>query len=148
MRARYGGAPPGYASFLQAVAEAHDASDSIWFWCEADLKRDDPSDFRCTDVESMSLEDVTDEDERRDIVHFWDSHFPVMMAVHSDYDFLAVSLSGPHVGSVVHGYAPEWEVDRVAESFDEWLALLTAALRARAVSEGSPLALRVFTGSL
>jgi hypothetical protein len=146
LRARFASAPPEYLPFLQAVAEAHDASESVWFWCEADLRRDDPSGFRWNDVETMSLEGVTDDVERRAIVSFWDRHFPIMMAVHRDYDFLALSLSGSDAGSIVHGFAPEWEPERVAASFDDWLALLTGALRGSEPTEPSTLALQVFSG--
>jgi hypothetical protein len=50
-----------------------------------------------------------------------------MMAVHSDYDYLAVRLAEPDAGSIVHGYAPEWmEPARVARSFEEFLRSFTA----------------------
>ena len=55
-----------------------------------------------------------------------------MLAVHSDYDYLAVSLDD---GSVVHGCAPEWEdATPVAGSFPEFLRALeseAAAAEAR-----------------
>jgi hypothetical protein len=46
-----------------------------------------------------------------------------MMAVHSDYDYLAVRLAQPNLGSIVHGFAPEWDhPSLVARSFEEFLA--------------------------
>jgi hypothetical protein len=42
-----------------------------------------------------------------------------MLAVHSDYDYLAIRLSD---GSVVHGFAPEWDAPSpIAGSFAEFL---------------------------
>lgn len=50
-----------------------------------------------------------------------------MMAVHSDYDYLAVRLAGPDAGSIVHGYAPEWEEPaRIPRSFEEFPQSFTA----------------------
>ena len=44
----------------------------------------------------------------------------------SDYDHLAVRLAEPHLGSIVHGYAPGWEKpSRIAGSFEEFLARFT-----------------------
>lgn len=61
---------------------------------------------------------------------FWDGHLPVMFALHSDYDYLAVRISD---GAVVHGYGPAWEEpDMVARSFKALLsALATEADAAR-----------------
>lgn len=59
---------------------------------------------------------------------FWDRHFPFMPAVHSDYDYLAVSLEGQSYGEIMHGFAPEFEAaSMVAPSFKEFLALFKLA---------------------
>ncbi len=53
------------------------------------------------------------------IRRFWDRYFPFMLAVHSDYDYLAIDTE---TGKVVHGFAPEWEEPLVvAESFANFL---------------------------
>ena len=91
----------------------------------------------------MGLEAANgDPDWQHEVTAFWDRHFPVMLAVHSDYDYLAVSLDG---GSVVHGSAPQWEdASPVAGSFLEFLRALeseAAAVEARwpfAVFLGGP----------
>lgn len=51
-----------------------------------------------------------------------------MFAVHSDYDYLAVCLDSKDFGSIVHGYAPEWEEpSQVASSFPAFLSAFARA---------------------
>lgn len=71
----------------------------------------------------MALEAATgDPDWQSEISDFWDRHFPVMLAVHSDYDYLAINIDD---GSVAHGSAPDWEeTSPVAGSFPEFLRAL------------------------
>jgi len=78
----------------------------------------------------MALENLDDPVERASITSFWDSHFPFMLAVHSDYDYLAIRLTTEGFGSVVHGYAPEWEdPTSIAGSFKAFLKAFTAAAK-------------------
>ena len=47
-----------------------------------------------------------------------------MLAVHSDYDYLAVSLAEDSYGQIVHGYGPEFEeTSIVAPSFAHFMRL-------------------------
>ena len=52
------------------------------------------------------------------ITHFWDTHIPMMSAVHSEYAYLAISLSSEEYGAIVYGYAPEFEesVTKICDS--------------------------------
>jgi hypothetical protein len=77
----------------------------------------------------MALETYDDDPVyRAGIKAFWDSHFPFMLAVHSDYDYLAIRLTPDGFGNVVHGYAPEWEEPSpIAVSFAAFLEAFTAA---------------------
>jgi prepilin-type processing-associated H-X9-DG protein len=91
----------------------------------------------------MALGSATDEEDRRTIVSFWDGHVPIMMAPDGDYDCLAIAVGEERRGSVVHGCAPEWEEVDHAESFGDWLAMLSSSLRDPASVPNSPLALRL-----
>ena len=69
----------------------------------------------------MSLE-RDDPDAQKQVRGFWDFHFPFMLAVHSDYDYLAVSLDERFYGQVVHGCGPAFEeTSLVAPSFSLFL---------------------------
>lgn len=76
----------------------------------------------------MALEAADDEAERTAITAFWDAHFPLLLAVHSDYDYFAVRVGGEAHGAVVHGCAPEWEQPtEVAPTLATFLAALATA---------------------
>jgi hypothetical protein len=76
----------------------------------------------------MALETYDDPIYRAGIKAFWDSHFPFMLAVYSDYDYLAIRLTSEGFGSVVHGYAPDWEEPSpIADSFAAFLEAFTIA---------------------
>jgi hypothetical protein len=145
---RYGSLPPSYEAFIAGVNRASSADDGVWFVCEPDLDERDPKAFAWNEIEKMALASATDAAEKQRITSFWDRHFPIMMAPNGDYDYVAIVVTGVGQGSVVHGFAPEWEeVDRVADSFENWLLMLAHALREPGAPAG-PLALRVMSRSL
>ena len=79
----------------------------------------------------MSLEGLDDPQARAEITAFWNSHFPIMLAVHSDYDYLAVRLTPEAFGTIVHGFAPEWEQPApVGASFNVFLEAFAATAKA------------------
>jgi len=82
--------------------------------------------FRWNEYELMALEIAGTEQERSAITRFWDDHFPFLLAVHSDYDYLAIRVSDGHV---MHGFGPEWEQPSVvATSFDAFVECVRAEL--------------------
>lgn len=118
---RYPAIPADVEAFLAGLAACVSPNESSWFLTATDYARKLGSGFRWNEIELMMLEGAEGDPARQaEVRAFWDGHFPIMLAVHSDYDFLAVRLSD---GAVVHGYAPEWESSQVARSFT---ALLTA----------------------
>ncbi len=131
----------GQQELLRRIARATSADEAVWFVCEDDFRRDDPEGFAWNEIERMELESAASASERRAIVRFWDRHVPVMMAPDGDYDYLAIALDS---GAVVHGCAPDWEdVVVVAGALDDWLAMLSRALRDPRPRRGDPLALRL-----
>ena len=93
----------------------------------AEFRKTDAEGFRWNEYELMALEAAAgDPDRQSEVRAFWNGHLPIMMAVHSDYDYLAVRLAQPNFGSIVHGFAPEWETaSLVSRSFEEFLARFT-----------------------
>jgi hypothetical protein len=135
---RYPILPAEVVTFLSSLEVCCNQLENAWFLTAEDLAREEDVGFRWNEYERMALEDLDDPVERSAITTFWDSHFPFMMAVHSDYDYLAIRLTADSFGNVVHGYAPEWEEpSTIAESFAEFLEALTSA--AAAPQAGYPL---------
>jgi hypothetical protein len=141
---RYGALPASYDAFLREIALATSADEGVWFVCEGEFRRAPGCGFLWNEIERMALAASADAEEKRSIVSFWDVHLPIMMAPNGDYDYLAIAMGGAQRGTVVHGYAPESErVERVADSFDAWLAMFSRALREPGSIANGPLALRV-----
>lgn len=140
--ARYPRVPAGVLRLLSALEACCSPKETVWFLTAKDYARTGDAGFRWNEFEIMSLDSADGDPElEAEIRSFWDGHFPVMLAVHSDYDYLAVRLSD---GAVVHGYAPEWESPgEVAASF----AALLIALEAEADAERDDGPFHIFVGS-
>lgn len=125
--ARYPFVPAAITDFLGRLEVCHNETEDIWMLTPEEFRKTDPDGFRWNEYELMALENNHDDPAvQADVRSFWDEHLPIMLAVHSDYDYLAVRLAEPERGSIVHGFAPEWEsTSRVARSFEEFLALFT-----------------------
>jgi hypothetical protein len=131
LRRRYPRLPVELTDFLERIESAANADENIWFLCRADFRNTDAQSFRWNEFELMLLEN-DDAKQQAETRRFWDLHFPFMLATHSDYDYLAVSLEEQSYGQVVHGCELELqEPSVVAPSLAEFLALFkeTAAGR-------------------
>ena len=128
VRARYPAVPPEVTRFLEQFDVAHNADENVWFLTPTDFRQSDPEGFQWNEYERMALETEAGRPESQSAVRaFWNDHLPIMLAVHSDYDYLAVRVAGPEAGSIVHGFAPDWEQpSRVARSLEEFLQSFTA----------------------
>jgi hypothetical protein len=121
--ARYVGLPIEGPTFLSDLEICCSGDETAWFLTADNYARTSGPGFRWNECEVMALEAATgDPDWQSEISDFWDRHFPVMLAVHSDYDYLAINIDD---GSVAHGSAPDWEeTSPVAGSFPEFLRAL------------------------
>jgi hypothetical protein len=127
VRQRYPRVPVELTGFLEAIESCTNAAEDVWFLCRADYHRTDDQGFRWNEFELMGLE-TGDTEGQQQLRGFWDLHLPFMLAVHSDYDYLAVSLDERSYGQVVHGCGPEFEeASSVAPSFAQFLTLLREA---------------------
>src|SRR5512132_3688196 len=127
IRARYPDVPSTVEEFLSALDVCHNGAEDAWMLTPAEFRKTDAEGFRWNEYELMALEAAEGEPDRQSEVRaFWNGHLPIMMAVHSGYDYLAVRLAQPNFGSIVHGFAPEWEnASFVSRSFEEFLARFT-----------------------
>ena len=137
LQRRYPRVPAEVIAFLESFEACVNEDETVWFLCREDYRRVDGESFRWNEFEIMTLEEADEESARR-IRAFWDVHFPIMLAVHSDYDYLAVSLDVRAYGQIVHGSGPEFEAaSLVAPTFAEFLVLLRE--EAAGVRESYPL---------
>jgi hypothetical protein len=128
---RYTRLPTELVAFLEKFDSAVNADETVWFLCREDYRRTGGESFRWNEFELMVLEDA-DAEEQAQIRKFWDRHFPFALAVHSDYDYLAVSLDPASFGTIVHGCGPDFEeTTAVAPSFAEFLRLHREAAAGR-----------------
>ncbi len=107
---------------LGQVRRCARTDDSSWL-LGADDYTSTSSAFRWNEYEEMALDAAISDADRSAIRSFWDAHLPFLLAVHSDYDYLAIRVAD---GAIVHGFAPEWEQPEiVAANFDELVERLT-----------------------
>jgi hypothetical protein len=139
LRARYPRLPADLIGFLEVLESCVNSEENVWLLCPGDYRTDPgPEAFRWNEFELMSLEARDDPEKQKEIRRFWDLHFPFMLAVHSDYDYLAVSLAPETYGQIVHGCGPEFEeISTVAASFAAFLSLLKD--EAAGATDGYPL---------
>ena len=127
---RYPRVPAELVAFLESLDSGVNADETVWFLCREDFRRTDDQAFRWNEFERMVLEDASPEDQQR-TRQFWDRHFPFMLCVHSDYDYLAVDLGARSYGAIVHGCGPSFEeTSLIAPSFEQFLKIFKDAVAA------------------
>jgi hypothetical protein len=138
--------PSAVIEFLTSFDRCTSPDDAIWFLTRTSYAHVSSDGLGWNAVEMMALDFCNDAYENAAVRRFWDIHFPFMMAVHSDYDYLAIRLSEGGFGAVVHGFAPEWEEPSVVTtSFTDFLDLFASA--AAAASADYPLSVFLDTDS-
>lgn len=130
VRKRYPLLPVDLELFLGAIDSCMNGNRTVWFLTPDDYRRNRVGQFRWNEHELMCLEAAEgDNDEVGRIRAYWDTRFPFMFAVHSDYDYLAIDLSPDLFGQVVHGYMPEpQESSTVAISFAQFSEMFISAI--------------------
>ena len=116
----------GVLEVLSQIKRCIRADEQSWLIAFSDFQSSSSLGFRWNEYEIMALESAATERERSLITRFWDEHFPFLLAVQADYDYLAIRISD---GSVVHGCAPEWEHPTVfASSFGAFVERVSSAV--------------------
>ena len=121
---RYPTLPVEVTRFLGSLATGHNAAQSVWFLTPEDYARiPNGEEFAWNELELMNEREHMGGENA-----FWDEHFPILYAVHSDYDYLAVRLTAEGFGSIVHSFAPFWEEPTVlAPDFTTFLEVFATA---------------------
>lgn len=120
---RYRWLPGDALEFAETLEQAVSPDETAWLLTSADFAGTSSAAFAWNEWERQSLDAAgSDEDWRREISHFWDEHFPIMMSVKAGYAYFAIQMQAL---SVVVGEAPEFEeVSRVAASLAEFVDVL------------------------
>ena len=130
IRRRYPRLPQEVVDLVTGLQACRNVDDDAWLLTAADFADANPDGFAWNAYETMALEEADDDAARAAITAFWDAHFPLLLAVHSDYDYFAVSLAPASFGAIVHGHAPEWEqTSQVAASLAAFVDALAQAAR-------------------
>ena len=126
---RYPRLPDEVKGFLGQIECCLNPQEDAWLLGAPDYVKTPDVAFPWDAIEQLALESCDSAAERAEQASFWDNHFPIAISVRADDDYLAVCLSADAFGSVVHGYAPEWENPRiVSHSFREFLHAFEHAL--------------------
>jgi hypothetical protein len=124
---RYKELPMEYSEFLHVVEKCISPDEQAWFICEADFNNTLESAFKWNEFEMLSLEAAAgDSVWQSEITAWWDHYLPIVISVKDGYSFYAIDLTTDS-GAIVRGFEPEFEeVDKVADSFGEFLAWMMA----------------------
>jgi hypothetical protein len=120
---RYKGLPNEYSEFLNLVEQCVAPDEQTWFICKAEFNNSPETAFGWNEFEMLSLEAAAgDSVWQSEITAWWDYHLPIVMSVEGGYSFYAIDLTTDS-GAIVRGFEPEFEeVEKVADSFGEFLA--------------------------
>lgn len=125
---QYATLPESFLLWLGLFDFCGNATQTSWFLSRLDYSASTNAEFRWNEIQLMSLEACGTEVERNKVNTLWQSHFPIALAVQSNYDYLAISLAASCFGAVVHGSAPEWESPAtISSSFSEFLVQFESA---------------------
>ncbi|GGH20469.1 SMI1/KNR4 family protein [Paenibacillus segetis] len=125
IKSRYIEIPNEYLDFLSVVKHCISPNEKTWFICEDEFNNSSDIAFKWNEYELLSLEAAMDDVIwKSEITTWWDSYLPIVMSVHDGYSFYAIDLSNDK-GAIVRGYEPEFEeVEKVADSLDQFLELM------------------------
>lgn len=75
--------------------------------------------FQWNEFELQSLEFADNENEKEQIILYWNTHLPIILSIDGEYSYYAIDTEN---GSVVLGYEPEYEESTViADDFNAFI---------------------------
>jgi hypothetical protein len=121
---RYAWVPRELLDFVCEIELAASADDKAWLLSAGDYAGTSGSAFAWNEWELIGLDAAADDEQwKREVMEFWDRHFPILMSVKSGYAFFAVDRERH---AVVVGEEPEFEeVSPLAASVTELLKMIS-----------------------
>lgn len=122
--------PSDFKQFVSAFELLSNRSDTVWFTSLKDYElKDSQNSFVWNEFEMNSLEYAEDEDEKKEIISFWETTLPFLISVKDSYSYIAIIIEGKDFGKIVYGQEPIYEETvPVCNSFREFLELFSAAI--------------------
>nr|WP_315003455.1 hypothetical protein [uncultured Campylobacter sp.] len=117
--------------FVCSFETLHDAADAVWFVSARDYASSgaDEAEFHYGDFEKDSLECAANDAQRDVVSAFWSRCLPFLFSVRGERCFAGILTQGADAGKIVFGAEPIYEdVSIIAQNFDEFIALVLAAL--------------------
>lgn len=117
---RYKNIAPHWYDLISGLNVLMSEDETTWFLCCKDFCEQGENAFQWNEWEKISLESAEDDEEwKKEISAFWDTHFPIVMSVKDGYSYYAMSMED---GAIVYGCEPEFEeCETVAECFDDFM---------------------------
>ena len=126
---RYPAVPKEVVSFLSRFDLFTSPDEATWFLTGADFRRRKSRGYRWNEIECLMGEDDIDEEVRALDREHWDDHLPFVLSMADEPEYLAVKLSGPLFGAIVHGFVPWGDPQEIAPSFQAFLERFEAEAR-------------------
>jgi len=121
-------APETMIRWVSSFSKMSSSDDTVWFLSRDDYSARTDSAFAWNELEQMSIQAATTDDEAIAVSRFWQRHLPILLSVRHGYEYLAVRDDG----AVVHGTEPEFEDAVVVFShFDDLLRYIITRPEAR-----------------
>ncbi len=148
IRRRYPDLPAPAVEWATQVASCVSPYEGCWMLAAEDYgaRPEDDQQFRWDEFERMATErDGADLAGAREAAAFWDRHFPILLYVAGDYEYVALCTDpqSPDRGKAMHGDVADYDSPRVlADSFAGFLAMLRDAAAGPATgsaADGNPL---------
>lgn len=116
---RYTNIPADFISILSRFDEIENGAGTLFFLTYPYFEGTIESAFTYDTFEALSLENTVDEEQRKSVIAFWNTHIPFLISLHNGYEFYAVSTID---GTVVHGCEPDFEsVSAKADSMADFI---------------------------
>ncbi|MCR1783168.1 hypothetical protein KVF89_11545 [Nocardioides carbamazepini] len=98
-------APETAIHWVSSFSLLSSPDEAVWFLSRDDYSKETESAFAWNELEQLSAQAAATNDEAVAVSRFWKRHLPILLAVRSGYEYLAVRDDG----AVVHGTGPEFE---------------------------------------
>ncbi|WP_407358080.1 hypothetical protein LTA6_002728 [Microbacterium sp. LTA6] len=103
-------APETVIRWVSSFSVLSSSDDTVWFLSRDDYSPGAEGAFAWNELEVLSIQAATTDDEAVEVSRFWKRHLPILLSVRNGYEYLAVRDDG----AVVHGTEPEFEEAVVA----------------------------------
>lgn len=114
-----------FLTFISSYKTLSNKDNNVWFISLYDYEKketNNPNEISWNEFEKESLEYAEDDEERNEIIEFWNNNLPFIISTKNGYSYLAIILDGENKGKIIYGTEPIYEdADIICNSFTEFL---------------------------